>query len=155
MKNLVEKVNEHKSNFRFIIFAALALSAIINLASADYNFVGFAYAWYVWEYCYDLKEQQQVDKLILFYYWILSLFFDVYLFFYWKALYEGIYELDNESTIHCISLWARILLITLKLVIILIVGIHEAQQIHSALPKVLKEKLNSNYAEQKDGPETA
>jgi hypothetical protein len=149
MEHIKTNVHNQRHNFHFMILIGLVTSAIINLSRPDYNFVAYAYAYYVWQFCSDLKETQNLDKLVVFYYWIFSFFWDIFLTYKWSGIYNSIVKADYDSLLHTISFYFELSAIFIKLLNILVIAILEAGHIHSNLPKVLKEKL-TNYQTQRD-----
>lgn len=149
MEQIKQNIHKRRNHFHYVILVAIVISSVINLSRPDYNFVSYSFAYYVWRYCDDLKEDQNLHKLISFYYFILTFFYDLFLAYQWSSLYGQIGEMDLDSTIHSVSYYFELVSLVVKLLIILIIAILEASFIHSNLPKVLKEKL-TKYAPQDD-----
>ena len=77
-----------------------------------------------------------------------SLFIDLVWVLFWSGKWSHVK--DFERTAHIIVVLLSWIGIIVKIIVIMCLGLLEWNQIKSALPKALQEKLNPNYVQQKD-----
>ena len=104
---------------------------------------------YVWEFMENAKESQGQEKISSFYVLTYSLLIDLIWCLYWGSKW-GSLEKDSESGIHSLVLILSWIGILVKIVVIVMIGVIEWDNIKTSMPKALQEKINKDFQQFND-----
>lgn len=153
MEQTQKLVNQHSGKLQYVFLIGAGIAALNTLCRADYNFIIYLYMFYVWKFMESSKDSQAQEKVASFFILLYSLLIDVFWCLFWGFKWGGLQE-DPESGVHKMVLICSWIGIILKIVALIMIGVLDWQNIKSAIPNKLQEKLNANqgYAEQIDAP---
>jgi len=142
--------NQHSDKLPYLYLSGALIAAFNTFCRPDYNFIVYLYMFYIWKFMGDNEEIQSKQKLSSFFILIYSLFIDIIYSIYWGSKW-GSLEKDYESTLHSFIIFLSWIGIILKIVIAVMIGVLDWNNIKSSLPEKLKEKLNNeNFKEFND-----
>ena len=142
--------NQHSNKLPYLFLSGALIGAINTFCRPDYNFIVYLYMYYIWKFTGDNKTIQSKQKLSCFFILIYSLLIDIIYSIYWGSKW-GSLEKDYESTLHSFIIFLSWIGIILKIVIAVMIGVLDWNNIKSSLPEKLKEKLNNeNFKEFND-----
>ena len=144
MEKIKSLAKEHSNKLNYILLCGAIIAAINTLCRADYNFIIYLYMIYVWEFMENAKESQGQEKISSFYVLTYSLLIDLIWCLYWGSKW-GSLEKDSESGIHSLVLILSWIGILVKIVVIVMIGVIEWDNIKTSMPNALQEKFNKDF----------
>ena len=149
MEKITKTVQTHLDKLKYLIMAGAVIGLINTFCRADYNFILYLYMYFIWIHITEDKEIQTREKITIFYLLLYSLFIDLIWCFFWKSQWGYLQE-DIESGIHGLVIFLSWIGILLKIIIEVFIAVSEINALKGTLPKLLGEKLNSEYLPQID-----
>ena len=129
-KDLAKK-NQNKLPFVFLAGAGIA--ALNTLCRADYNLIIYLYMFYVWKFMENQQDSQAQEKVASFFILLYSLLIDFIWCIFWGTKWHKL-ENDSESGVHKMVLIFSWIGIILKIVVLILIGVLDWQNIKSAVP---------------------
>ena len=142
MDQIKQLSNEHSNKLPYLFLSGALIAAFNTFCRPDYNFIVYLYMYFVWEFMGNNKEIQAKQKLSSFYILIYSLLIDLIYTIYWGSKW-GSLEKDYEGTLHSFVIFLSWIGIILKIVISIMIGVLDWENIKSSLPEKLQEKVNN------------
>lgn len=142
MEKIKSLAKEHSNKLNYILLCGAIIAAINTLCRADYNFIIYLYMFYVWQFMENAKESQGQEKISSFYVLTYSLLIDLIWCLYWGSKW-GSLEKDYEGTLHSFVIFLSWIGIILKIIISIMIGVLDWENIKSSLPEKLQEKVNN------------
>lgn len=136
--------NQHSDKLPYLYLSGALIAAFNTFCRPDYNFIVYLYMFYIWKFMGDNEEIQSKQKLSSFFILIYSLFIDIIYSIYWGSKW-GSLEKDSESGIHSLVLILSWIGILVKIVVIVMIGVIEWDNIKTSMPKALQEKFNKDF----------
>jgi hypothetical protein len=137
---ILAKQNSNKLKYLLVIGAIIG--GINTLCRADYNLILYLYMYYIWHYMNNQKESQIQEKVSSFFFAFYSLIIDIIWCIFWGRKWNSLKK-DSESTIHSIVIFLSWIGIILKIIISIMIGVLDWENIKSSLPEKLQEKVNN------------
>ena len=149
METIIQLAEKHSNKLKYLFLTGACIGLINTFCRADYNFILYLYAFYIWIFLNKDQETQSKEKLTIFYLLIYSLFIDIIWCFFWNSQW-GYLKQDIESGTHTLVIFLSLIGILLKVIIGVIIAVSEKNILKGILPKKLQEKLNEGYSQQID-----
>ncbi len=96
---------------------------------------------YVWKFMENQQDSQAQEKVASFFILLYSLLIDFIWCIFWGTKWHKL-ENDSESGVHKMVLIFSWIGIILKIVVLILIGVLDWQNIKSAVPTKIQEKLN-------------
>ena len=149
METIIQLAEKHSNKLKYLFLTGACIGLINTFCRADYNFILYLYAFYIWIFLNKDQETQSKEKLTIFYLLIYSLFIDIIWCFFWNSQW-GYLKQDIESGTHTLVIFLSWIVILLKVIISVIIAVSEKNILKGILPKKLQEKLNEGYSQHID-----
>ena len=149
MDKVSQLAEKHSDKLKYLLLTGACIGLVNTFCRADYNFVLYLYAFYVWMHLSEDPEIQTREKITIFYLLVYSLLIDFIWCFFWKSQWGYLKE-DIESGTHGLVIFLSWIGILLKIVVGIVIAVSEKNVLKGTLPKKLGEHLNSGYVEHND-----
>ena len=149
MEKITQLAEKYSNELKYLFLTGACIGLINTFCRADYNFILYLYAFYIWIYLTEVQETQSKEKVTIFYLLLYSLFIDFIWCFFWNSQW-GYLKQDIESGTHGLVIFLSWIGILLKIIIGIIIAVTEKNILKGILPKKLEEKLNEGYSQQID-----
>ena len=149
MEKITQLAEKYSNKLKYLFLTGACIGLINTFCRADYNFILYLYAFYIWIHLTEDQETQSKEKVTIFYLLLYSLFIDFIWCFFWNSQW-GYLKQDIESGTHGLVIFLSWIGILLKIIIGIIIAVTEKNILKAVLPKKLEEKLNEGYSKQID-----
>ena len=149
MEKITQLAEKYSNELKYLFLTGACIGLINTFCRADYNFIFYLYAFYIWSHLTEDQETQSKEKVTIFYLLLYSLFIDFIWCFFWNSQW-GYLKQDIESGTHGLVIFLSWIGILLKIIIGIIIAVTEKNILKGILPKKLEEKLNEGYSKQID-----
>ena len=149
MEKITKLAEKYSNELKYLFLTGACIGLINTFCRADYNFILYLYAFYIWIHLTEEQETQSKEKVTIFYLLLYSLFIDFIWCFFWNSQW-GYLKQDIESGTHGLVIFLSWIGILLKIIIGIIIAVTEKNILKGILPKKLEEKLNEGYSKQID-----